>query len=440
MLRIYNCLAEGHDSRLVLLAALVCLTGSAVAIGLLRRAFQASARSRDGWLLLGGMAAGAGAWCTHFIAMMAYLPGQSLGFRPLPTLFSLLIAVACGVGGFAFASRRPAAPDRPPARRVTNPLSSAPAVARPESEAEAPADARPGWAHQLLPGGTLLGGGIAAMHYLGLTAFGEDGLVLFSWPYVAASTGLSVALAVLAMAGGLRARSAGPAWLAGTLALTFGILSLHLTGMAAIEVLPGPLMSDDRDAAALALVIGAVGLMVAASAAAAHMIDRRTEEDGVLRLRRLADSALEGLAVVRDGCILEANASFQAMTGLPRDLLIGLPLPGALLPQLGPGGQEPGAAPAGGPVLRETLLHRPDGRLLDVEVLVRDDVPQPGKQVFVLRDLRERRAQEQRIIHLALHDSLTGLANRARFVQQLDAALRRAGGSAAPAPTPAPTP
>ncbi|WP_419899735.1 bifunctional diguanylate cyclase/phosphodiesterase [Roseomonas sp. USHLN139] len=423
MLRIYNCLAEAHDRGLLLLAALVCLTGSAVAIGLLRRALQAAPRSRDGWLLLGGMAAGAAAWCTHFIAMMAYLPGQSLGFRPLPTLASLLIAVACAVGGFTLAARRPVAREPAPASSPSPPPAGGPA-----------AEARPGWTRQLLPGGALLGGGITVMHYLGLTAFGQDGLVLFSWPYVAASAGLSIGLATLAMAGGLRPDRAVPAWLAGTLALTIGILSLHLTGMAAIEVLPVPLGHDGQDAAALALVIGAVGLMVAASAAAAHMIDRRTEEDGVLRLRRLADSALEGLAVVRDGCILEANASFQAMSGLPRESLIGLPLPGALLPQLGPGGSGAGGTSDEGPVLRETLLHRPDGRPLDVEVLVRDDVPQPGKQVFVLRDLRERRAQEQRIIHLALHDSLTGLANRTRFVQQLDAALRRAAGPAAPAP------
>jgi diguanylate cyclase (GGDEF)-like protein len=411
VLRIYDCLAEGHDGRLLLLAALLCLTGSAVAVGLLRRAMLASARRRAGWLLLGGMAAGTSAWCTHFVAMMAYVPGHSLGFRPLPTMSSLLLAIACGVGGFALATRRP--------------LATAAASARPGRDGAPLLAGFP--SAPALSGGLVLGLGIAAMHYLGLTAFGADGLVRFAWPYVAASVGLSIGLAVLAVAGARRGGRAVPAWLAGTLAMTAGVLSLHVTGMAAIEVLPLPLplRGEDQDAVALAVLVGAVGLLVAAAATAAHLIDRRTEEDGELRLRRLADSALEGLAVVGGGRILEANGSFQAMAGLGRGALLGLPLPGALLPQLAaaaaPGGEAAGLTP------RETLLHRPDGRMLDVEVLVRDGVPQPGQRVYVLRDLRERRAQEQRILHLGLHDSLTGLANRTRFVQQLDAALRPGG-------------
>lgn len=49
-----------------------------------------------------------------------------------------------------------------------------------------------------------------------------------------------------------------------------------------------------------------------------------------------------------------------------------------------------------------------------------------GRIVSLLRNVSERRAAERRIAHLAFHDSLTGLPNRLRFHQELDAGLERA--------------
>jgi predicted signal transduction protein with EAL and GGDEF domain len=49
-----------------------------------------------------------------------------------------------------------------------------------------------------------------------------------------------------------------------------------------------------------------------------------------------------------------------------------------------------------------------------------------GRVVSLLRNVSERRAAERRIAHLAFHDSLTGLPNRLRFHQELDAGLERA--------------
>lgn len=382
MMQVYRCLTEQHDLRLVLLAVLVCLAGSAAALGVLRRALRTRSWSRGGWLLLGGMAGGSAIWCTHFIGMLAFGPGVLLGFEPLLTLASLVIAIIACTGGFVVAvGALPGAP---------------------------------------LLGGALVGAGVAAMHYTGMLAYGAGGVVLYDRGYLVASLVLSVLFGMAAIWCALR----GSGWrstLIGAALFCAGIVALHFTGMTAVLVLPLPLeMPNNGVGSALALTVGLVALMVMAAAAAAHLIDHRNEEDGMLRMRSLVDSAIEGLAIVQDGRILEANQSFQAMVGLPHARLLGQEMPGTLLPSLR---LQQGQADAA----VETQLRRADGTLLDVELLVRENVPHPGKRVFALRDLGERREQERRIRHLALHDALTGLPNRARFTQQLEQTLRAAG-------------
>ncbi|HEX3916040.1 MAG TPA: hypothetical protein VHW60_01795 [Caulobacteraceae bacterium] len=59
---------EEHDLRLVLLAALICVTAAACACGFYRRARRSSGAFRSAWLWLGGMVGGSGVWATHFIA------------------------------------------------------------------------------------------------------------------------------------------------------------------------------------------------------------------------------------------------------------------------------------------------------------------------------------------------------------------------------------
>src|SRR3954451_11851759 len=55
--------------------------------------------------------------------------------------------------------------------------------------------------------------------------------------------------------------------------------------------------------------------------------------------------------------------------------------------------------------------------------LVRDGDGQPVFQVAVMEDITERHRLQEQLLHEATHDSLTGLPNRALFLQQLDAAI-----------------
>ncbi|HET7092025.1 MAG TPA: diguanylate cyclase [Thermomicrobiales bacterium] len=59
-------------------------------------------------------------------------------------------------------------------------------------------------------------------------------------------------------------------------------------------------------------------------------------------------------------------------------------------------------------------------------VLVEGDQSQPSYWHGVVIDLTERMLAEERLAYLAHHDALTGLPNRTRFMERLDAALARA--------------
>jgi NO-binding membrane sensor protein with MHYT domain len=86
--KILTCLTTQHDWRLVLVAALVCLTASLTSFRLYGRVAGASGGARLAWLAFTGFTAGAGTWATHFIAMLAYHPLFRTGYLPFGTAAS----------------------------------------------------------------------------------------------------------------------------------------------------------------------------------------------------------------------------------------------------------------------------------------------------------------------------------------------------------------
>jgi diguanylate cyclase (GGDEF)-like protein/PAS domain S-box-containing protein len=78
--------------------------------------------------------------------------------------------------------------------------------------------------------------------------------------------------------------------------------------------------------------------------------------------------------------------------------------------------------------VRVALVHK-DGAVVDAEITataVRDDKGEVLYFVAVAQDLILRAADDQRYRHLAVHDALTELPNRAFFLERLDQAIRRA--------------
>ncbi len=83
----------------------------------------------------------------------------------------------------------------------------------------------------------------------------------------------------------------------------------------------------------------------------------------------------------------------------------------------------------GAPYDSEHRLLRPDGEVRVVHCrgeVERDGNGEPLRMVGTVHDVTQRRALEERLEHLAFHDPLTGLPNRALFLDRLEQALVRA--------------
>jgi diguanylate cyclase (GGDEF)-like protein/PAS domain S-box-containing protein len=137
----------------------------------------------------------------------------------------------------------------------------------------------------------------------------------------------------------------------------------------------------------------------------------------VLRAVRVGDGA------VLDFVVEEINSRAEQMAGIGRDAMIG-----KRLCELMPLARENGAFDALEQVAREGGVHEAEwqgeallpvrGRWLQHQV-----VPVEGGVVAIVRDITERKLSEERIVHMAHHDELTGLPNRSLIRHRLDQAI-----------------
>src|SRR6185312_13868511 len=121
------------------------------------RAYQGAARAR--WLTLAALSIGTtGIWVMHFIAMLGFaIPGETIRYNVPFTILSMVIAViVVGIGVFIVGFSR---------RAGNGPL---------------------------VLGGTILGLGVASMHYLGMGAVRVDASLSYNYALVAASVIIAV--------------------------------------------------------------------------------------------------------------------------------------------------------------------------------------------------------------------------------------------------------
>jgi PAS domain S-box-containing protein len=158
---------------------------------------------------------------------------------------------------------------------------------------------------------------------------------------------------------------------------------------------------------------------------AGAQVDRRTaartrQENE--RLRQLTDSTFEGLLVHRDGCVLDANMAFCAMTGLALETVIGRPV-SDFAQALQAGSRQTGSEQH--PIETELLVAA--GDRLPVEMLSREINLGDGQvQVTAVRDIRERRAAEQSARDRQQVEDLQRETEEARERQRIAEAASRA--------------
>jgi len=264
------------------------------------------------WLAISAASLGMGAWSMHFIGMLAWRLPIEIGYDIPLTVGSLGVTVLlCAAGlGIAFASPRQV-------RFVT--------------------------------GGLLVGGGIIAMHYIGMAAMRLDAGIRYEPGLATLSAVLAAGLsiAVLRVAGLIRQGSLGlslPQKLAGAGIMGGAISGLHYLDMAAVElVATGAAVAAPAEHHLFDIVGVALGVAVATTVIlllaqySSHVLKLNTAYGKLLASeRQLRDrtrelefqkAALDEHAIVSitdaRGRITYANHKFCEVCGYSQEELIG---------------------------------------------------------------------------------------------------------------------
>ena len=191
-------LVPRYDFTLVTLSYLIAALGAFAAIDLAERVrqFRNDPPVAWAWLAGGSVCMGVSTWTMHFIAMIAYRLPVSVSYAIVPTLLSLLVAIASSWIALVIVTRPS------PSRRA------------------------------LLIGGTLMGTGVGAMHYIGMAAMRFDAILWYRPGAFVLSIANAVVCSIAALAIGFRptrARLATKSFAA--VVMGGAIAGMHYTGM-----------------------------------------------------------------------------------------------------------------------------------------------------------------------------------------------------------------
>ena len=207
--------------------------------------------------------------------------------------------------------------------------------------------------------------------------------------------------------------------------MALAILSHHFTAMGAVTVVADATRAIDPLSLSptwLALAVAAVavavlGMSLAGAIADRHLADRAVEV--AERFHGLAEATTEALIICDGDVIVDVNSGLERLVGRRQVDLVGRPVL-SLFPVAN-------ADTVAGDDAGEVVVAGPGGELVACEVSSRTIPHGAGVRTIVsLRDLRERKRAEARIVHLAMHDPLTDLPNRTAFNDRLMTTLAAA--------------
>ena len=161
-------------------------------------------------------------------------------------------------------------------------------------------------------------------------------------------------------------------------------------------------------------------------------VQRRASERERLAAK-VFESVQEAILVTdQNGTIMAANDAFTDITGYPTGEVIGRPVYKVLNPaegQPGDGYKEPMSLAHPMNWEGEMLGRRKNNEAFVMKIaisLIRDEANRVTNYVGIFSDITDRKRTEKRLEHLATHDFLTDLPNRALFQKRLDEAIQAA--------------
>ncbi|MBN0976463.1 bifunctional diguanylate cyclase/phosphodiesterase [Pseudomonas hygromyciniae] len=275
-----------HNPFLVLLAYLVACAAGFGTLDMAERVGHVdNPTAKRRWRWIGAACLAGGIWSTHFISMLAFQAPIAIHYELFMTFASLLIAMVASLFAMQTLSHTQLR------------------------------------FHQYLIASIWMGLGITLMHYVGMSAMRSEAQMYFS----SALFGLSVAIAIgaslaaLLLSNYLRNGSGMFHQLlkyGASLVLGAGIISMHFTGMAAMQLLlptgAVPSLPIDNNPTQLGLSVAVITLLVIGSSISAALADKKLQHKE--RDLRRVNTLLTELDQARAS--LQQVAHYDALTGL----------------------------------------------------------------------------------------------------------------------------
>ena len=381
-------LAGSYNFHLVALSVLIAVLASYAALDLAGRVTSARDKARLLWLSGGAMAMGFGIWSMHYIGMLAFRLPVPVQYDWPTVLLSLLAAILASAVALFVVSRQQMG------------------------------------VLQASLGSVLMGGGIAAMHYIGMAAMRLSAMCHYSLSLFMLSIVLAIVISFVALWLTFYFRTVKTVWswrkAVSALVMGVAIPVMHYTGMAAATFTFSTSAHQDLSHAinvsSLSVVgIGIVTLMVLGLVLLTSLADRRfsiqaLELESSRRHHQIIETALDAFVEIdSDGLITNWNARAETTFGWPRSDAIGQLFSKLIIPQRYQDADTEGLrrflATEEGSVLNKrieiTALHR-DGREIPIELAI-SSIPWGKSRLFAafVRDVTERKRAEQELARRA---------------------------------------
>ncbi|WP_236024130.1 bifunctional diguanylate cyclase/phosphodiesterase [Comamonas suwonensis] len=282
-------MASSYSLVTVGFSIVIAVMASYVTLGLARRVHLASGGIGRIWWLIGSMVMGTGIWATHFIGMQAFQLPILLGYRGALTLISWVAAVAASALAFGVTTKT---------------------------------EYR--WPH-FVTASLAMGGGICAMHYLGMLAIDMSIPIVWNWSFVAISVVIAVlasatALSLFRIMFSLSGKKLRLFQVLAALVMGFAICGMHYTGMSAASFASGAicLSAEALNGPELTTIIVLTTAMLLIAAMFSTVLDARLQSTA-FKLNESLKESNSKLQLANNE--LRQRAFADPLTNLPNRLL-----------------------------------------------------------------------------------------------------------------------